>query len=428
MNMTGKIWNLWIMAAVGLTVWAPSAEALDNGGGYTISDLTVRQRWPWSRKVDIDFYLAKPEEVSSSQAVAIGLVASNGVDAVTISDASLYGDYDYMLPEGYRRIVWDPTIDHSGKSFSQLKFFLSVTATNIVPSYMVVDLVSGAAEYKGLSFAAEVNTDVYKTDKLALRYIPEGSFIMGEGAKTQTVTLTKSFYAGVFEVTQRQWELVMGIGTKPSYFTSDYAARPLEQRSYEDIRGASNNLPSSVNWPGTGSGVLLASFVGLLRAKTGLTDFDLPTEAQWEYLCRSGTQTYYSDGVAGTPNGTSNVQMDVLGRYKYDGGYLADGVTAPAQSCGPTNGTAVVGSYQANAWGLYDTHGNVWEWCLDWYTNSLGTASVTDPAGAVSGSHRVFRGGSWLDAASTCRSTYRNFDSPSYWSRSRGFRLVRTLP
>ncbi|MDD4020081.1 MAG: formylglycine-generating enzyme family protein, partial [Kiritimatiellae bacterium] len=106
--------------------------------------------------------------------------------------------------------------------------------------------------------------------------------------------------------------------------------------------------------------------------------------------------------------------------------YLADGVTAPAQNCVPTNGTAAVGSYQANAWGLYDTHGNVWEWCLDWSAGSL--AGGSDPAGAVSGSFRVFRGGSWSYTASYCRSASRSNYPPSYRSSNFGFRLVRTLP
>ena len=119
------------------------------------------------------------------------------------------------------------------------------------------------------------------------------------------------------------------------------------------------------------------SFLGLLRAKTGLTDFDLPTEAQWEW-------------------------------------------------CGMTNGTAAVGSYQPNGWGVYDTHGNVWEWCLDWYAGSL--AGGPDPSEAVSGSARVKRGGSWNYPAWYCRSAFRSNYDPSGRYKSFGFRVVRTLP
>ena len=192
--------------------------------------------------------------------------------------------------------------------------------------------------------------------------------------------------------------------------------------------------PSAVDWPGTDVSVLPSSFVGLLRAKTGLANFDLPTEAQWECLCRAGTTTYYNDGngdakISGSEennNGNTNKYLNALGRYKFDGGYLADGVTAPAQGCGATNGTAVVGSYQANAWGLYDTHGNVWEWCLDWYAGSL--AGGPDPSGAVSGLSRVRRGGGRDKPASNCRSASRSSSAPSARDSGIGFRLVRTLP
>jgi len=203
----------------------------------------------------------------------------------------------------------------------------------------------------------------------------------------------------------------------------------VEQASYNDVRGATNSS-TVVNWPATGVSVLPTSFVGLLRAKTGLADFDLPTEAQWECLCRAGTTTVFSDGDASAnvsgANANTNAWLDALGRYKFDGGYLADGVTKPAQNCAPTNGTAAVGSYQANAWGLYDTHGNVWEWCLNWYAGSL--AGGPDPSGAVSGSDRVLRGGSWYSTASSCRSAFRGSSVPGYRYYPFGFRLVRTLP
>ena len=88
---------------------------------------------------------------------------------------------------------------------------------------------------------------------------------------------------------------------------------------------------------------------------------------------------------------------------------------------------AKVGSYLPNAWGLYDMHGNVWEWCLDWYAGNLGTGAVTDPIGAGSGSVRVRRGGSW-SPASSCRSAFRGDVPPSYWDNNIGFRLVRNLP
>lgn len=393
MNVTKWIRNLWIVATVGLAIWTPSAEALENNGGYTISDVTARQRWPWSRKVDIDFVLAKPEGASSSQGVSIGLVASNGANVVTLSEASLNGYSDTVLFEGNRRIVWDPTVDHSGQSFSQVKFYLTVTATNVEPTYLVVDLFNGAAEYKAASFSNAVNADVYKTDKLALRLLPAGTFTMGEGTTTQSVTLTKAFYAGVFEVTESHWAKVMGGGIESINAKGNV--------SYNDVRGTS----PLINWYTTGAAVSATNFIGLLRARTGLQTFDLPTDAQWEYLCRAGTTTYYNDGIAGSDAS----QLSVLGWWLYNSG--------PAVHPG--------GQKKANRWGLYDTHGNVNEWCLDWFGGSLGG---TDPSGPNTGSQRVRRGGNWNTGEINCRSAARFSSTPETRVEQNGFRIVLNMP
>ena len=405
----------------------------------TISGVVARQRWPWSQLVDIDYVLT----CDATQSVDVVLTAKDGSMALTLPLESLAGDL-YGVSHGMKRIIFDPfkTAYTNSQMLTQFNVTLAPTTP---PVYMIVDLTKNAGADGQIEYIypgderletygrftnvwfGVTNDSVYATDKLVLRRIHAGSYGMGDSANLST-TLTKDFYAGVFEVTQRQWELITG--TKPSYFNNStyYATRPVEQRSYDDVRGATNSSPV-VDWPGTGTSVLPSSFVGLLRAKTGLADFDLPTEAQWECLCRAGTTTVFSDGSAANVSGANantNAWLDALGRYKFDGGYLADGVTGPAQNCAPTNGTAAVGSYQANAWGLYDTHGNVWEWCLDWYAGSL--AGGSNPAGAVSGSNRVLRGGSWRSPASACRSASRGSSAPASRSSSVGFRLVRTLP
>jgi formylglycine-generating enzyme required for sulfatase activity len=112
--------------------------------------------------------------------------------------------------------------------------------------------------------------------------------------------------------------------------------------------------------------------------------------------------------------------MDVVGRYWYNGG------SGFSQGCVPSAGTATVGSYPANAWGLYDMHGNVWEWCLDWY--EAFHAPTTDPVGAASGSGRVLRGGGWIFYAEFCRSAVRGYCWPDLRYDDLGFRLSRTLP
>jgi len=137
----------------------------------------------------------------------------------------------------------------------------------------------------------------------------------------------------------------------------------------------------------------------------------LPTEAEWEYACRAGTTTPFNTG-----NNLTTSEANYNGNYPYNGNavgvYL--GHTQP------------VGSYASNAWGLYDMHGNVWEWCSDWY-GSFGTAAVTNPQGANTGSYRVLRGGSWYGSAQYCRSAGRNIDTPDNSDYYFGFRMASSL-
>jgi formylglycine-generating enzyme required for sulfatase activity len=295
---------------------------------------------------------------------------------------------------------------------STVPMFYRTVATR--GDYMVVDLSSGASAssypvtyYGALAdLPAAANSDVYKTTNLLMRLIPRGIFMMGspvgelgrDNDETQhQVTLTQDFYMGVFEVTQKQWERVMG--TWPSYFNnaSYRDSRPVENVSYDAIRGSS----AGAGWPANGN-VDADSFMGRLRARTGRV-FDLPTESQWEYAGRAGTTTALNSGYNLTSE-YSDPRMDEVGRYWYNGGsgYTQNGDT--------TVGTAKVGSYQVNQWGLYDIHGNVREWCLDWYGTYPG--SVSDPKGATSGSYRVLRGGSWGYYANYCRVANRPYYFP----------------
>ena len=293
--------------------------------------------------------------------------------------------------------------------------------------YMVINLSGGpsASSYPVSHLDAVPAggwSDQYKTTKLVLLRIPGGTFTIGspEGElgrwldETQhSVTLTKDFYIGVFEVTQKQWERVMG--NWPSYCTNvAYRdSRPVEKVVYSDIRGT----VAGTNWPANGN-VDADSFMGKLRAKTGQA-FDLPTEAQWEYACRAGTTTALNSGDNLT-NTSVDARMAEVGRYYYNGGfeYNLDGDTSVM--------SAKVGSFLPNTLGLYDMHGNVWEWCLDWY----GTYSepVIDPPGRASGSNRVRRGGGWSDNAMSCRSAGRGVYNPDSRYRIYGFRLSWTLP
>jgi len=296
-----------------------------------------------------------------------------------------------------------------------------VTATTFgaADDYIVIDLSGGpgAKSYPVTTLAAVPAggwTNEHKTTKLVLRKIPKGTFIMGSPSgelgrysdETQhQVTLTQDFHIGVFQVTQKQYELVMG--TNPSSYKGD--ARPVENVSYNTIRGATTD---GINWPDTGGSVKADTFLGRMRARTGLA-FDLPTEAQWEYACRAGTVTALNSGKNLTAATGACPNMAEVGRYENNqndgkGGY--------------TNTHTKVGMYLPNAWGLYDMHGNVWEWCLDCYVSDIGTAAASDPKGPATGPGRVLRGGRY-NVAYHCRSACRDYDYPSNGSSYVGFRL-----
>ena len=280
-----------------------------------------------------------------------------------------------------------PAEDNSGKPSNAL--------------YCVIDLSAGpnADKYPVSYLPAEPKggwTDEYKTTKLVLRRIEPGKFKMGGEYE---VTLTKPYYMGVFEVTQKQYKLVTG--SNPSKFKGDI--RPVEKVSWNMIRGDSD----SYNWPSTVN-VDSSTFMGKIQARTGLS-FDLPTEAQWEYACRAGTTSKYNNG------GDTVDDLKRLGLYK------------SKNSKTNNDGYSTVGSYLPNAWGLYDMHGNLAEWCLDWYKEGKLSGGVTDPSGSSSGKSRVRRGGSWTSEANHCTSSYRNGRGPSSCEQFIGFRLVRTL-
>ena len=311
---------------------------------------------------------------------------------------------------GAHRICWDLAKD-GVDSFEGA----TVSVTYKAAPYCVIDLSGGkdATSYPVTYLASEpeggFTNDAYKTTNFVLKLVKAGSFVMGEDqtsgvARTDhKVTLTKPFYMGLFEVTQKQWELVMG--SNPSLFSEDGAKRPVEKVSYNDIRGsvAGANGPES-------NAVDADSFLGKLRAKTGRCLFDLPTEAQWEYTCRADTTTVY--GYGDTADGAymwyrDNSKDDSkYGDFKY-----------------PTH---EVGTTLPNEWGFYDMHGNVGEWCLDWYADAL--AYSADPKGTSSGTNRVARGGNSKYYAIGCTSSYRDYNAPSTTYADYGFRLSGTIP
>ena len=289
------------------------------------------------------------------------------------------------------------------------------------PKYIAIDLSGGtAATHYPIEYLEDVPdggwSDEYKTSKLVLRHISAGSFIMGGRAtdypgavntNLHMVTLTKDFYMGVFEVTQRQWELVMG--NRPSAFSNEtcYAARPVEMVSYIDIRGG----VKGVTWP-NGEDVDEDSFMGVLRRKVGLSAFDLPTEAQWEYACRAGTTTALNSGknISDISDTQLIQEANEVARYHFNSGAPSSNPVDFMFGEASDKGTAIVGEYLPNAWGLYDMHGNLYELCLDFL--SAFHESGVDPVGPVTGQFRSTRGGSWYSGGYAY--------SSSYWGASIG--------
>ena len=270
--------------------------------------------------------------------------------------------------------------------------------------YCVIDLSGGPdAKKYPVSYLNDIPkggwSDEYKTTKLVLRRIEPGEFAMGSRDSSRIVKLSKGFYIGVFEVTQQQWALVMA--NRPSFWKGEkYKTRPVESVSYEMIRGGNRGR----EWPKSGA-VDAGSFLGVLRAKTKL-NLDIPTEAQWEYACRAGKSTDFANGF--NYDAVDSVSMENIGRFYYNGGWNTEqwggfdfSFKNADRNCSPANGTACVGMYEPNAWGVYDMHGNVCEWCLDW----MGACGETlDPVGVSTGQARVRRGGSWHSGADLCRS------------------------
>ena len=328
-------------------------------------------------------------------------------------------------------------------------------ALDNTPDYMAVD-VSAAAQpntqtyYPAADFVpGGVTNGLYKTTKLLMRKImaKDVEWTMGSttletrrvatSEATHQVTLTNNYYIGVFPVTQAQWGLIQPSRTAPSFFdnAADRAMRPVERVCYNEIRLKDNSSAAATadeianySWPKEPNP---SSFLGLLRSKTGL-DFDLPSEAQWEFAARAGNgDTKWGDG-SGILNADKDENLDLLGRYKRNGGYVS-GSIEPDSSCGVTNGTAIVGSYLPNDWGLYDTAGNLWEWCLDWYEDNInahgGKVNIDPSAPAktlsgASGEKRARRGGCWSTEARHCRPAFRAGYAPTAPDNIFGFRVL----
>ena len=353
-------------------------------------------------------------------------------------------------------IKWRPDLSWEGHLIASggARAVVMAWALDNTPDYMVVDLSDAAQPntqryYPGVDFipGGILGRPEYHTTKLVMRKImaKDVEWTMGSttletqrdaySEKTHQVTLTNNYYIGVFEITQAQWGLIYQ--NTPSYWTNaaDRAMRPVEQVSYNRVRTSKNNdANADYYWPVDPNP---DSFLGKLRTKTGI-DFDLPSEAQWEFAARAGNgDTKWGDG-SGISNTDEDANLTLFGRYIYNGGKVYNGsayVNAD-KSCTAANATAIVGTYAPNAWGLYDTAGNVKEHCLDWQnaiiTGYCGRVNIdfdnpqNDLSGIPSGpnGNRITRGGGWANSADGCRPAHREGLAPNSTMYNTGFRVT----
>ena len=395
---------------------------------------------------------------------------------VTSADADGQGKYT---------ITWRPDqswTDESGKGFNIAngcaKAVVTAYALDNTPDYMVVD-ISAAAQpntqryYPAVDFlpgsvlgqmGAITNNVAYKTSMLVMRKIMAKDVMWTMGSTqtesqrpadiseaTHQVTLTNNYYIGVFEITQSQWNnTATNSGRRATYYATEASMRPMETVAMDDVRhgyqkaNGTKEMDYAFLWPASPNPT---SFLGILNSKTGL-DFDLPSEAQWEFAARAGHgDGYWGDGSA-IENADADAHLAGLGRYNQNGG--KDNGSEPATDCGPINGTAIVGSYRPNDWGLYDMSGNVNECCLDWYQQNISTSRDglgmlyggrlnIDPmnstytldghpateSGLNGKAYVPYRGGGHLHAAKYCRPASRmTYLKPADAGKAYGFRVI----
>lgn len=401
--------NIKKLAAIGIVSVAASAMALDY---VEVIDVAARQRYPWNGLVDIDFELdSRATEPYMMKVTVLDNVGKTNLPVRTVYTENVsQKDNPCMVTKDTTRIVWDAAADLPD-GFKCTNVLVTCQDTRTIDDdkrYMIIDLSGGSsASSYPVSYMSTPPvggwTDKYKLTKLVLRRVEAGTFMMGSPTDEvgryanedyHKVTLTKSFYIGVFEVTEKQWSSVVsgssGSSKKPRLVS--YAAT----RGSQTIR-PSNTLWSESNWcwPNS-SAVDPSSFCGKLRSKCSGLLFDLPTEAQWELAARGGCVKALNIGYD-----YSVARLNQSGRNINN----ADDGLGDASSSTVT----FVGCYMPNALGLYDMIGNAAEWCVDAYKKNLGTTSVTDPKGAAvnitsptpsdPSAYRVMRGGGYVSNA-----------------------------
>jgi len=378
-------------------------------------------------------------------------VKTNGV---SIGDAHLrrvVGDVNRVVPSGSgHTLYWMSAKDFPEAKVDDGTLEVELKAWDLAnpPDYLVADLtVTNGVRYYTSEAALpyDVTNELYRTTSLVMRRIHAAGVVWSMGTPSgetgafpdeitdisvkHNVMLTNDYYIGVFPITQRQYYLFAGtIGStyKTGSWEDYYKAMwmyPVETVTFRELRG------TGVTWPGSGHTLGSGSTLTALRALTGLKDIDLPTEAQWEFACRGGLGTSYNNGQ--------------IGRIAYDKSWedpYIDDIAWYGNDYGTSGGqvTHAVGVKLPNRFGLYDMHGNVYEFCLDWYSDGStykatfaadwATGGVTvEPVGPSSGTQHVFRGGDYFGSPAFCRAGYRSSAASltdTYGSQHYGVRVV----
>lgn len=400
-----------LVFAMVFTVFSVKAEV-------SVTGIKVQPRSPWNGLVDVEYTVACDDLAAD---VYINPVVYDGDRRITMFPSSFTGGgWTNTVKAGKHKLVWDARKDFGAYSCANFQF--KIYAGTRLAKYVKIDLSSGSESdnYPVTLFSVgpDVTKDECRTTELWLRLVPPGEFWMGspkdevgrsDNETLHHVTFTKPFYIGVFEVTQKQWELVMG--DKPSYFkdSENWMVRPVEQVSYLSVRG--NRDPNAT------TGFDKDSFLSRLRARSHVGGIDLPTESRWEYACRAGRMTALNGGED-LDLVTSSRSANSVGAF-YGNMYNDQLFSSTTVSVG----TASVGKFMANSIGLYDMHGNVFELCRDSiYDHNWGVQDQLDPlpssvtiatGDGSTYSHRqthfyaALRGGAWRSVAGNLRAAYR---------------------
>ena len=397
-----------------------------------VTNISCAQRWPWNGKVDINYTLSSAAASPVFRVAFYGQI--NNGEEFALNTLEGDGACGVTFAAGVKRVTWNATQDKPNTDSSNVKVGIIALDVTKAAEYLILDLNNYTMSYTmaGPDLSNDnPSRDAYKTWKVYFKRINPGTFDMGSdptepGREPSTnpvvyedkhaVTITKPFYIGVFECTAAQYALITD--------TSSSAKTPRVQVDMADLRGTAYGA----TWPTeTDHRVDNTSFFGKLRQKTGYSlKFDLPTEAQWEMAARDkGDGTYQDNGTYnydGTFHGdkvwndgstfwkTRVVEDPLDPEHSYTEQFVCYTNMPYLGWCqDPNSAVHDVGLKKPGLNGLYDIHGNAWEYCLDRLAVHLGTSAVTDPVGDASDTRFIVKGGSVYvsDPTNYCRMAMR---------------------